>query len=186
MSNRDAPKFLFELQIPAACWPSRQTISWLRGCWGLQNSPLYQSEPRWTSGCGKHLQEWLHGCINYLGVSTCIHTHTNTPIKSLEVCSKGPYSLLKWRRALGVTGVEVSTSISRPFKPSLQTSAATSWLISLTWSNSNTCRRMQFRAVVGWRWGNGSKIMFKCPDSVIVSFIITKFLFLSRKSRGVV
>lgn len=53
---------------------------------------------------------------------------------------------MKWSRAFGVTGVEVSTSISRPFKPSLQTSAATSWLISLTWSNSNTCRRMQFLA----------------------------------------
>lgn len=45
-----------------------------------------------------------------------------------------------------MTGVEVNTSISRPFKPSLQTSAATSWLISLTWSNSNTWRRMQFLA----------------------------------------
>lgn len=119
---------------------------------------------------------WLHQ------LSWCQYMY----IKSSEVCSKGPYSLLKWRRALGVTGVEVSTSISRPFKPSLQTSAATSWLISLTWSNSNTCRRMQFRAVVGWRWGSGSKIMFKCPDSVIVSFFITIFLLLlvTKKPRG--
>lgn len=48
------------------------------------------------------------------------------------------YSLLKCSRALGVTGVEVSTSISSPFSPSRHTSAATSWLISATWSSSRT------------------------------------------------
>lgn len=56
---------------------------------------------------------------------------------------------MKCSRALGVTGVEVRTSISRPFRPSLHTSAATSWLTSLTWSSSNTCRRMQFLAIGG-------------------------------------
>lgn len=40
----------------------------------------------------------------------------------------------------------VSTSISRPFRPSRQTSAATSWVISDTWSSSRTCSRMQFLA----------------------------------------
>lgn len=56
------------------------------------------------------------------------------------------YSLLKCSRALGVTGVAVSTNISRPFRPSRQTSAATSWVISDTWSSSRTCSRMQFLA----------------------------------------
>lgn len=56
------------------------------------------------------------------------------------------YSLLKCSRALGVTGVEVSTNISKPFSPSRHISAATSWLISATWSSSRTCSLMQFRA----------------------------------------
>lgn len=55
-------------------------------------------------------------------------------------------SLLKCSRALGVTGVAVSTNISSPFRPSRQTSAATSWVISDTWSSSRTCSRMQFLA----------------------------------------
>lgn len=55
-------------------------------------------------------------------------------------------SLLKCSRALGVTGVAVSTSISSPFRPSRQTSAATSWVISDTWSSSRTCSLMQFLA----------------------------------------
>lgn len=41
--------------LPAACWPSRQTVFVPRGCWGPQSNLLYQSEPRWTSGCGKRL-----------------------------------------------------------------------------------------------------------------------------------
>lgn len=40
----------------------------------------------------------------------------------------------------------MSTSISSPFRPSRQTSAATSWVISDTWSSSRTCSRMQFLA----------------------------------------
>lgn len=50
--------FGFSLQIPAACWPSHQTVFWPRGCWDLQSSPLYRSEPRWTSDSGTRLHEW--------------------------------------------------------------------------------------------------------------------------------
>lgn len=41
--------------LPGACWPSRQTVSSPQGCWGPQSNLLYQSEPRWTSSCGKRL-----------------------------------------------------------------------------------------------------------------------------------
>lgn len=103
------------------------------------------------------LQIPAHTCTSGR-IQVSVHTyiwHKATTIKgtvsssSWVQCSvKTLDSLLKWSRALGVTGVEVRTNISRPFKPSLQTSAATSWLISLTWSNSSTCRRMQFLAAV--------------------------------------